>query len=341
MGEQSGIVLVTGGTGFIGRRLVDALQGGGDRVRVVTRDAAKAQALWPREAVPVAIADLGAPQTIGDACGGVHTLFHLGGQAHAEDEGSPAADSRHWRVTVSGTQGLLEAAVRAGVQRMVLVSSVKAMGEGSRECLDERSKAQPTSAYGRAKQEAERLVLEAGRRHGLHVCVLRLPLVYGPGVKGNLLRMMEAIDRGRFPPVPAIGNKRSMVHVDDVVRAALLATEDPRANGEVYIVTDGEAYSTRRIYEVICQAFGKPVPRWSIPATMLQAGARVGDLMRGVVGRRFVFDSEALEKLLGSAWYSSAKIERELGFKASIRLEQALPEMVAALDRAPRLRASA
>jgi UDP-glucose 4-epimerase len=322
--------LVTGATGFIGRRLVDALRLQGVAVGVLARDTAKARALWSDNMVTIAEADLGVPETIGDACSAVQTLFHVAGHAHAEDEGSAAADALHERVTVTGTQALLDAAVGVGVQRVVFVSSVKAMGEGSSECLDERCKAEPASAYGRAKREAEQLVLEAGRRYGLHTSVLRLPLVYGPGVKGNLLRMMAAIDRGRFPPLPETGNKRSMVHVDDVVRGVLLATEHPQAAGQIYIVTDGQTYSTRRIYELLCKGLGKQALRWSIPQSLFRASARMGDLIEAVSGRRFVFDSTALEKLLGSAWYSSGKIARELGYRPTQTLDDSIKEMVAA-----------
>jgi UDP-glucose 4-epimerase len=329
----TGKALVTGATGFIGRRLVDALRRQGIAVGVLTRDVAKAHTLWPDNMVNVAEADLGVPETIGDACSGVQTLFHLAGHAHAEDEGSAAADALHERVTVTGTQALLDAAVGAGVQRAVFVSSVKAIGEGSSECLDERGEAEPASAYGRAKREAEQLVLEAGGRHGFHASVLRLPLVYGPGVKGNLLRMMAGIDRGRFPPLPETGNKRSMVHVDDVVRAMLLVTQHPQADGQVYIVTDGQTYSTRRIYELICKGLGKQPWRWSIPQSLFRAGARMGDLIEAISGRRFVFDSNALAKLLGSAWYSSEKITRELGYRPTRTLDDSIKEMVAVYKR--------
>lgn len=333
------IVLVTGATGFIGRRLVHAL---GRRrevgIRALTRNAEKGRALWPDDTVTIVAADLASSQTIGNAWRGVQTIFHFAGHAHAEDEGSRTSDALHGRVTVVGTQALLDAAVSAGVQRVVFVSSVKAMGESSGECLDERTEAEPSSAYGHAKREAERLVLEAGRRHGFHASILRLPLVYGPGVKGNLLRMMEAIDRRRFPPLPETGNKRSMVHVDDAVRAALLAAEYPRANGQVYIVTDRHAYSARRMYDLICRGLGKQPSRWSVPRGLLRVGARVGDTIGSVSGRRFLFDSNALTKLLGSAWYSSEKITRELGYEPTHTLDDSVKEMVEVYRKTPRTR---
>jgi len=203
---------------------------------------------------------------------------------------------------------------------------VKAMGEGGPDCLDESVACHPETPYGRSKLAAERLVLEGG--YVSEPVVLRLSMVYGPTDKGNLPRMIEAAMKGRFPPLLETDNKRSMVHVDDVIAAALLAAEKPEAAGQIYIVTDGETYSTRLIYEWICEALDKPVPSWSIPMPVLRGLARVGDGIGNLRGKRFMFDSAALEKLTGSAWYDAGKISRELGFEAGIHLHEALPDLV-------------
>jgi nucleoside-diphosphate-sugar epimerase len=162
----------------------------------------------------------------------------------------------------------------------------------------------------------------------MHVCCLRPALVYGPGVKGNLLRMMGAVDAGRFPPVPDTGNRRSMVHVDDLVQAAKLAAEKPAANGKTYIVTDGRNYSTREMYVMMAETLGRKVPSWTVPAWLLRGGGYIGDLIGRITGRRFPVDSEAIARLLGSACYSSRKIELELGYRPVRDLGSALPEMV-------------
>jgi nucleoside-diphosphate-sugar epimerase len=217
----------------------------------------------------------------------------------------------------------------------VFVSSVKAAGEGGPACIDESVAPAPASAYGRAKLEAEMLVLAAGRESGMQVCVLRLPLVYGLDNKGNIPRMVAAIARGRFPPLPETGNRRSMVHVADVVQALVLATTRPEANGKVYYVTDGVAYSTRSIYDGIRAALGLPPPRVRVPKWFLRSGAWIGDLLQRLTRWNIPLTSETLEKLLGSAWYSNARIEQELGFHPTRTLSDSLPEIVASV-RAPR-----
>ena len=190
------------------------------------------------------------------------------------------------------------------------------------------------AVHGRAKLADEGRVLAAAD-HGVYACVLRLPVVYGRDNRGNIPRMIEAVDRGRFPPLPEVHNRRSMVHVDDVVRAALLAAGSEAASGKVYLVTDGEVYSGGRIYAAICGALGRVPPRWSVPVGLLRAGAAAGEFAGRVTGRPMPLNRAVLRKLLGSAWYSSGRIVRELGFRPSRTLEDALPEMVAVYSMIP------
>lgn len=320
--------VVSGATGFIGRRLVASLERQGIQIVALVRDAGKANRFWAGTTIGWRQVDFSANKDIGAVCEGADTVFHLAGYAHAEDANDDANSTVHQTVTVEGTRALVNAAMRARVRHFVFVSSVKVIGEGSDCRLDENSPIAPTTAYGRAKHEAEKIVLETGARHGMHVAVLRLPIVYGFGHKGNLARMIAGIARGWFPPLPEVHNKRSLVHADDVVQAMCFAAKNPRANGEVYLVTDGRAYSTHHICVLIRHALGKAEPNWKVPLSLLEVAARMGDTVGRVRGRPFFFNSVTLNKLLGSAWYSSEKIERDLGFKPKQTLETALPEMV-------------
>jgi nucleoside-diphosphate-sugar epimerase len=117
--------------------------------------------------------------------------------------------------------------------------------------------------------------------------------------------------------------------VANAVEAACLAAARPAASGQTYIVTDGRPYSSRELYELICKGLGRAIPGWNVPLPVLRGLARAGDVIGRVRRRRFFFDSDALEKLIGSAWYSSEKISRELGYRPSVTFEEALPELVA------------
>ena len=139
----------------------------------------------------------------------------------------------------------------------------------------------------------------------MHVSIVRSTLVYGPGVKGNLALMRKGIEQGWFPPLPETGNRRSMIHVDDLVRVLLLVAEDDRAAGEIVTATDGVPHSSREIHEAICQMSGKSIPHWSVPKFLF-------DLV-GKVSIRFQFK---IDKLLGDEYYTAEKLEA-LGFKAT------------------------
>lgn len=320
-----GPVLVTGAAGFIGQHLVNRLVKGGFRVRALVRNGAVRHD-WGQN-VEVVRGDVRDSQAARLAVSDVDTIFHLAGKAHDLEEVKDTGE--HEEVTVKGTQNLITAGGESGIKRFIFMSSLSIYPSTSQTIQDEALTCYPTSAYGRAKFEAELCVLEMGRRLGIHVCCLRPATVYGPGCKGNLPRMIKMVDRGLFPPLPEVGNRRSIVHVVNVVEAAMLAATNPAADGKCYVVTDSKAYSTRELYEMISWALGKRVPSWHVPLWALRAVASVGDAIGRLRGRRFLFDSDALEKLIGTAWYTSEKISDELGYHPTMTFENALPDLIA------------
>ena len=189
----------------------------------------------------------------------------------------------------------------SGVRSFVFVSSVKAGGQ--------YVVGEPNGIYGETKREAELKLLELCQQSEMHLSIVRPSLVYGPGVKGNLELMRRGIEQGWFPPVPETENRRSMIHVDDLVQALLLVAEDKRANGEIFIATDGVPHSSREIYDAICQSVGKIVPQWSVPKVVFEGLSLLSPRIRYNV-----------DKLLGNDYYSSEKLEK-LGFQVKKSLK--------------------
>ena len=148
------------------------------------------------------------------------------------------------------------------------------------------------------------------------------------GTTWNLERMGRLVGRGVFPPLPETGNHRSLVHVDDVVSAICLVAKDDRAAGRTYIVASPEAPSGRALFDALRTVQGLPLCTWSVPELVLRSVAKLGDGLESFLKRRLPLDSEALERLLGSAWYSPARIERELGWRAKVSLADGLTEML-------------
>lgn len=314
------LAAVSGATGFIGQHLCRALSASGVQIRALGRS-------QPSFACDFVAWNLTDPLNQ-DALAGVDVIFHLAGKAHALAETSQDEDE-YFRINTEATRTMLEAAKGAGVRAFIYFSSVKAVGE-IEGLMDESISVEADTPYGRSKRASEKLVFEGS--YVPHPVVIRPAMVYGNTAKGNLPKMVRAIRRGRFPPFPPVNNCRSMVHVEDVVQAAILAAEQPKAAGQTYIVTDGREYSTRQIYEWICEALNKPVPGWHVPLSLLRVLGYIGDAVGALRGRRFVFDSDALDKLVSSACYSSAKIEQQLGFTPQRHLQHSLSEIVGYLE---------
>ncbi len=295
---------VSGATGFIGGRLQRALSSGG------LQSSALARGVLPKSS------------------DGIDTVFHCAGYAHAFSSRSADDAAMHWQGNFEGTRNLVEAAGKAGVQRFVFLSSVKAMAEPGNVLVDEDFPGESETAYGQSKRAAELAVIDAGKRYGMHVVNLRLAMVYGAGGRGNLERMGRLVGQGLFPPLPETGNHRSLVHVDDVVSAMRLAAFDERAAGRTYIVASQHAPSGRELFDALRAAQGLSSCAWSVPASVLLAVAGMADVLEKMLKRRFPLNSEVLERLLGSAWYSPSRIERDLGWKARVSLLEGLSEML-------------
>ena len=294
-------LLITGATGFVGVKLLKLLETSDFKICVLSRQ--------QHPDYETIVCDLGQKQIPTSAIVSVDTVFHLAGFAHDLRDASKV-EHLYRAINVNATVQLAELAAQQGVQRFVFVSSVKAGGGAIvGRCMTEEDQGEPVGIYGRTKREAELKLLEIGRQSCMHVSIVRPSLVYGPGVKGNLAIMRSGIEKGWFPPLPETGNHRSMIHVDDLVRALLLVAEDDRANGEIFIATDGVPHSSRKIYEAICQQVDKTVPRWSVPKFLFDGVASVSSRFRYKV-----------EKLLGDECYSSTKLE-SLGFRAERTLK--------------------
>jgi UDP-glucose 4-epimerase len=291
-------VLITGFTGFIGQRFANAING---QVRVLSRNKQKDY--------DTVVCDLQSDVIPKDALTDVEVVYHLAGFAHDLGDATKIKNI-YQKVNVDATIRLAKLAVKSNVKKFVFVSSVKAGGSSTFGMFaSENDQSNPEGIYGKTKREAELALLKIGKESGMHVSIIRPSLVYGPNAKGNLKLMLSGIEKGWFPPLPEMGNRRSMIHVDDLVRAILLVADDDRANGEVFIVTDGTPYSSREIYNTMCGMTGKSTPKWSVPKILFDIVSLLSPRIKYKV-----------DKLLGNECYSSAKLEA-LGFKAKKTLK--------------------
>ena len=287
--------LVTGSTGFIGVRFLGLLNTMECNVRLLSRTS-----VTNYETIEC---NFGQERIPNDALKSIDTVFHLAGLAH-DSQDHQEIKKLYYLINVDATLELARLAIKSGVKRFVFVSSVKAGGiPKSSNYGSESDQSSPDGIYGETKREAELKLIEIIKDTDMHLSIIRPTLVYGPGVKGNLKLMLSTIQSGWFPPLPEIGNKRSMVHVDDLVSAIFLVANDCRANGEIFIVTDGRKYSSRDIFNIMREILGKSIIKWSIPKPLFDIISLINPRLKYKV-----------DKLLGSECYSSKKIEL-LGFK--------------------------
>jgi UDP-glucose 4-epimerase len=289
-------VLVTGADGFIGRALVTSLAAQGidhvAAVRVRRPDSAPSA---------LALGDFAAADWTG-AMRSVGTIVHLAGRAHVlRGDHDPTP---HIVANVHVTRRLIDAARHAGVRRVVFASTIKVYGENTRpgHPFTAGDPARPRDAYAKSKAEAEQVIVRACAAGGMDAVVLRLPLVYGPGVKGNFALLLDAIANGRRLPFAGVSNRRSLLFVGNAVSAIERAMVAAALGGQVLPVADREAVSTPQLIRALALAMHVE-PRLSrLPTSMLRAGA-------ALMGRR-----GASQRLLDSLEVDGRRFESLAGW---------------------------
>jgi nucleoside-diphosphate-sugar epimerase len=298
-------VLVTGATGFVGSALLPELRSRGWQVRAATRGPVAGLAVET-----VAVGDIGEDTGWSEALEGVRAVVHLAAHVHPPGRDGPDGDAVHFRVNAAGTGRLAEAAVAAGVRRFVFVSSVKAVADGG--VVTDGSPPRPGSAYGRSKLEGERALERIAGRTGMEAVVLRPPLVYGPGVGANFLRLLRACRRGLPLPLGAVRNRRSLIHVANLADAVATCLSHPRATGHRFLVHDGPTPSTPELVAALRASFGLPPRLVPVPPALLRAGLLL-------LGR-----ADAYERLAGSLALDDARFRKLTGWSPPLSQDRAL-----------------
>lgn len=293
MPELPGSVLVTGATGFLGAYVVDGLLALGTEVRALVRGE---HAGLPAGVRQVRAADLSDRAALRAACAGVEAVVHLAARTHVLRESARDPLERFRAVNVEGTRVLLREALEAGATRFVYASSVKAVGEGSEACWTEDAIPRPADAYGISKREAEEVVRTEAA--GIHAPILRLPLLYGAGVRANMLRLFRTVDRGVPMPVGGIRNRRSLGYAGNVVAALETVLTAPAARRATLFVSDGDDVATPELVRRIAAALSVSARVVPCPRTLARLAARAGDVVSRAVP--VPFTTGALERLTGS-----------------------------------------
>jgi nucleoside-diphosphate-sugar epimerase len=319
-------VLVTGSTGFIGSRTVDALLKQGVTVRTLLRSGSRAGDNG-MQGVEICRCDYDDPESLGRAVLDVDIVIHLAGVTKAVDEAAFRAGN------VMPAVNLLEAVKRhnPGIRRFVLVSSLAAAGPAvsAHSGVRETETPHPVSAYGRSKLLGEQLCLQ--KAGGIPLTIIRPPAVYGPGDR-DILEMFQMMQKGFLLSAGDGRTQRfSMVHVDDLVDGMLLAARSETAKGQTYFIASPEPYCWEDIIEAARPAIGFRMLIWvPIPRPLVFALGFVFGAAARLANRPALINLDKTNELVQDYWVcSSEKAFHDLGFTARIPLDKGIRETIA------------
>lgn len=279
---MSANILVTGSSGFVGRALSSYLLAQGYALRAAVRSA---NSIPSDEGLDVVVVgEVGAQTDWSATLAGVDCVIHCAALTHITPEAGTNMLTEYREVNVAGTQRLAEQAAAFGVRRLVFLSSIKVNREqtvfsapicvnGLPWSYDPRDdEVNSEDAYGLSKWEAEQALWAVSAQTSLEVVVVRPPLVYGPGVKGNLLRLLRWVARGVPLPLGAVCNQRSLVGLSNLLDLLVRCVEHPAAAGQAFLVSDGHDLSTPELIRLMAEGMGRRAHLLPVPVSLLQAG---------------------------------------------------------------------
>ena len=336
---MSGIkkVLVTGASGFIGKALYKKILTNGWQVRGTFRSEIHVSRL-PDNVEAVLIRSIDSDTNWDDALAGVDTIVHLAARVHVMEDSSSDPLSEYRKVNVEGTKCFATAAAKAGTKRFVYISSIKVNGErtypqitqitqirkkgtGNRgeegkpkEFFSEKDVPEPQDPYAVSKWEAEQVLHDIEADTGLEIVILRPPLVYGPGVKANFLRLFKLVEKRVPIPLSSIKNRRSFIYLGNLIDAIITCMTNPNAAGKTFLISDGEDVSTPELIRRIGTASGRRALLLPIPVWIMKMAGRI-------TGKH-----DEVERLVGSLTVDISKIRSELEWKPPYTMKNGLRE---------------
>jgi nucleoside-diphosphate-sugar epimerase len=312
-------LLITGATGFIGCRLaLHAHRAGLDVVATgraeIPVERARIEELR-RSSVPLVIGNLHDDAMVKLLLRERTAVIHL---AAAQHETHMPASYFH-ATNVEATARMLQLCAAAGVQRFVYGSSIGVYGQSHGTPLDESSAVRPDNMYTRSKLNAERVV--RAHHSAMQTCIARIGETYGAG-DFRLLKLFRAIARGRFFMIGEGDNQRQCIHVQDLIRALLLAAHHPAAAGETFVFAGPQVLTTHMMVEQIAHAIGRPIPRYRLPMAPVLLGARIMETVLPPLHLPAPLNTRRLDFFSKSLVFSTSKASTMLGFEPEIHFAQ-------------------
>lgn len=309
-------VLITGANGFVGKVLCRLLLKSGYGVRAAVRSES-ASAAVPGSIVSTVVGDINAQTDWREALAETEVVIHLAARVHVMAETASDPLAAFQEVNTAGTENLAMQAAAAGVKRMIYISTIKVNGEQRDRAFAADDKPAPKDPYAVSKWEAEQLLQHVSADTGMEIVIIRPPLVYGPGVKGNFQRLFRLIHKGFPLPLGKVSNKRSMVNVDNLCDLIQTCIGHAKAQGEVFLVSDDHDLSTPDLVRLIAQTLSRPLRLIPIPQGWLYK-------LGGLIGKE-----AEIERLCGTLLVDIRKTKQVLGWQPPYSVAEGIKKTLA------------
>jgi len=302
--------LVTGANGFVGKFLCAELLRQGHSVRAAVRSASPSS-----DNIEVAVVGAINDKTNwAEALRDVDVVIHLAARVHVMKDSAADPLAEFLKINTQGTTNLACQAAAAGIKRLVYVSSIKVNGKHTTETqpFTEADQPNPQDAYAISKWRAEQALQRVAQETGIEVVIVRPPLVYGLGVKGNFIKLLAVVDKGIPLPLASVRNKRSLIYLGNLVDALIACASHPAAAGKTYLVRDGDDVSMPDLVKQIAIGLGRPARLLPLPVRLLRGLGRLLD------------KQESVKRIAGSLRINDDLIRKELGWQPKFTLQQGL-----------------
>ena len=308
-------ILLTGGTGLIGRALYPLLREKGYFLKCALRKKNDGKIIREDDVFYYENLDENTDWSL--ALNNIDIVIHLAAQVPFERKGDDNSYNKFCKVNFEGTKRLARQAAQKNIKRFIFISTIGILGTSDLKTpLTEQSKENPNNNYAISKQMAEQALCSIGDSSNMEVVILRPPLVYGPHVKANFLKLLDCIYKGIPLPFGGVKNQRNFIALDNVIQVILACVVHQKAINGIFNISDDEYISTKDLIEKISNAMGKPARIFYFPVFLAKS-------LLIIIGKKSLYN-----KLWGSLRVESKKIKDQLGWAPKMGMDEGIQKTV-------------